>query len=218
MVHRLLITTGLAVVAILRIIGNALYQPDDGERISTWSIRKRDARIFFLLLFGLWIAAAVGLSVAQYASEPPRMLQWATPPPHVGDGSAYAVTQRFGGIVVPLMAVALVLTSVVRAAGRTLMGIVRYIDEKILIPFVEAKAVAPRLETRLAEITAEVTANVTAEVTDAITAAVTAEATAAVTARTDEQWADWLVRRDAALAQGLEFNEPRPDEISLSER
>lgn len=38
MFSRLVIAAGTAVVAILRAVGRALYEPDDGERVSTWSI------------------------------------------------------------------------------------------------------------------------------------------------------------------------------------
>ena len=59
MTRKLFVLTGAVIVAILRTIGRALYQPDDGERVSTWSIRKRDARIFYLLLSGLWLVVAI---------------------------------------------------------------------------------------------------------------------------------------------------------------
>ena len=224
MAHRLLIATGLAVVTILRVIGSVLYQPDDGERVSAWSIRKRDARIFFLLLSGLWIVAVAGLSVAQYAAEPPRVLQWATLPPHVGDGSAYAVIQRFGGIVVPLLVAALVLTPLIAANGRFLMLLARYIDEKILTPYINAYA-ERRARERLAEAASkasepmvEAIARAAVEAAAKSAAEAIAQATiqahAEATAHNNERWADWLARRDAALAQGREFNEPRPDEIN----
>lgn len=219
MTQKLFVLTGAVIVAILRTIGRALYQPDDGERVSTWSVRKRDARIFYLLLSGLWLAAAAALAWAQYASAAPRVLEWATPPPHIGDGSAYAVVQRFGAVVIPLMAVALILTPVLSNTGRFLMTLAQFINEKILDPIIEAKVVAPRLaprEERLREeLTAAVTESVISEVTAAVTEAVTAEVTvavtASVTAAVDERWAGWVARRDAALAEGRDFDEPRPD-------
>ena len=199
MAHRLLIATGLALVTILRIVGGALYHPDEGERVSTWSIRKRDARIFFLLLYGLWITGAVALAYSQYSSAPLPMIKWATLPPHVGDGAPYVVVQRLGSVAVPLMVAALVLTPVLTSTGRIMMSFSRFINDKILDPIIEAKAVAPRIENRLAEARAEATAEATAK------------ATAEATAHTNELWANWVVRRDEALAQGREFNEPRPD-------
>ena len=219
MSQKLFVLTGAVIVAILRAIGRALYQPDDGERVSTWSVRKRDARIFYLLLSGLWLAAAAALAWAQYVPAAPRVLEWATPPPHIGDGSAYAVVQRFGAVVIPLMAVALILTPILSNTGRFLMTLAQFINEKILDPILEAKVVAPRLaprEERLREeltaaVTAEVTAAVTASVTAEVTATVIAEVTASVTAEVDERWAGWLARRDAALAEGRDFDEPRPD-------
>ena len=205
-------------MAILRAAGRALYQPNDAaaERVSTWSVRRRDARIFYLLLSGLWLAAASALACGQYAPAPPRVIEWATPPPHIGDGSVYVVAPRFGAVVIPLMAVALVLTPVLAGAGRFLMTLSQFINEKILDPIIEAKIAGPRLAAReqeqkkaiydriVAEVTAEVAATVRDKMRDEIAATVRDEVT--------QQWAGWVARRDAALAQGLDFNEPRPDE------
>ena len=277
MFSRLVIAAGTAVVAILRAVGRVLYEPDDGERVSTWSIRKRDARTFYLLLAGLWMGAAAALAWGQYDDAPPRVVEWALLPPHAGDGSVYAVAQRFGALVIPLMAAALLLTPAVTGAGRFLMTIARFINEKILDPFIEAKAIAPRMVAREEELqarlrvredelqaqeeemqaredelrsremqTREVELRTQEEELRAqemqvrshelqvrslelqvreeelqaqeseLQARLTAEREtrlAAEVARTDEQWACWLARRDAALAQGQAFDEPRPDEV-----
>ena len=165
--------------------------------MSTWSIRKRHAQVFFLLLYGLWFAAVAVLAYTQYAANPLRMIEWATPLPHIGDGTAYAVVQRFGAVVVPLMVIALMLTPILIKAGRILMSLARFINDKILDPLIDAKVVAPNAER--------------------ITELVTERVTEQVTADNNEQWIGWLTRRDAALAQGLEFNEPRPDKINGSE-
>ena len=69
----------------------------------------------------------------------------------------------------------------------------------------------PALEKVRAEIAAEVTQTVTAEMVQMVNAEISA-----ATTRNNEQWASWLARRDAALAQGLGFNEPRPDEVDVS--
>lgn len=148
LMNRIIIATGTAVVAVLRVIGGALYQPDDGERVSTWSVRKRDARTFYLLLAALWIGAAGGLAWAQYDPAPPRVVEWATLPPHTGDGSVFVVGQRFGVVVIPLLAAALLLTPVMAGIGRVLMTIVSFINEKILDPFIESQAIAPRMAVR----------------------------------------------------------------------
>ena len=148
LINRLIIATGTAIVAVLRVIGGALYQPDDGERVSTWSVRKRDARAFYLLLTALWVGAAAGLGWAQYDPAPPRVLEWATLPPHTGDGSVFVVTQRFGVVVIPLLAAALLLTPIVTGIGRILMTIASFINEKILDPFIESQAIAPRMAVR----------------------------------------------------------------------
>ena len=104
------------------------------------------------------------------------------------------------------------------------MSLSQFINEKILDPIIDAKIVAPNAdkiraavaarvtEEVTAQVTEEVTAQVTEEVTAQVTEEVTAQVTEEVTARTSEQWAAWIARRDEALAQGLEFNEPRPDQ------
>ena len=193
--------------------------------MSTWSVRRRDARVFYLLLSGLWLAAASALACGQYAPAPPRVIEWATPPPHIGDGSVYVVAPSFGAIVLPLMAVALVLTPVLAGAGRSLMTLSQFINEKILDPIIEAKIAGPRLAAReqeqekaiydriVAEVTAEVAAAVRDEVTAAVRDEVRDEVAAAVRGEVTRQWTGWVARRDAALAQGLDFNEPRPDEV-----
>ena len=210
--------TGNALVAVLRAVGSAFYEPDDQERVSTWSIRKQDARVFFLLLYGWWFAAVAVLAYAQYAANPLRMIEWATPSPHVGDGTAYAVIQRFGAVVVPLMVIALMLTPILIKAGRILMSLAQFINDKILDPLIDAKIVAPNAERISERVSERVTAQVTEQVTERVTTQVTERVTAQVTARTNEQWVGWLARRDAALAQGLEFNEPRPDEADIAPR
>ena len=80
------------------------------------------------------------------------------------------------------------------------MSLSQFINEKILDPIIDAKIVAPNADKIRAAVAARVTEEVTAQVTEE------------VTARTSEQWAAWIARRDEALAQGLEFNEPRPDQ------
>ena len=97
------------------------------------------------------------------------------------------------------------------------MTLSQFINEKILDPIIEAKIAGPRLAAReqeqekaiydriVAEVTAEVAATVRDKMRDEIAATVRDEVT--------QQWAGWVARRDAALAQGLDFNEPRPDEV-----
>ena len=100
------------------------------------------------------MGAAAALVWGQYDDAPPRVVEWALLPPHAGDGSVYVVAQRFGALVIPLMAAALLLTPAVTGAGRFLMTIARFINEKILDPFIEAKAIAPRMVAREEELQA----------------------------------------------------------------
>ena len=93
------------------------------------------------------------------------------------------------------------------------MSLARFINDKILDPLIDAKVVAPNAE----RITELVTERVTEQVTERVTEQVTERVTEQVTADNNEQWIGWLTRRDAALAQGLEFNEPRPDKNNGSE-
>ena len=203
---RLIVVTGAVIVAILRAVGRALYQPDDAaaERLSTWRVRRRDARIFYLLLSGLWLAAASALRPGPAACH--RM------------GHATATHRRrqrvcSGAVVIPLMAVALVLTPVLAGAGRFLMTLSQFINEKILDPIIEAKIAGPRLAEREQEQEKEIYDRIVAEVTAAVRDEVRDEVAATVRGEVTQQWAGWVARRDAALAQGLDFNEPRPDEV-----
>lgn len=139
------------------------------------------------------------------------------------------------------------------------MTIARFINEKILDPFIEAKAIAPRMEAREEQMRAreaELRAQESQAQEDELRVredelraqemqvrcqelqvlapelqvreeqlraqeselqarfAVEQEARlAAEVARNNQQWAGWLARRDAALGQGQEFDEPRPDEV-----
>ena len=221
--RRFIIAAGTAIVVALRAIGGALYQPDDGERVSTWSIRRREARVFYLLLAALWIGAAAGLAWSQYDPAPPRVVEWATLPPHPGDGSVYVVAQRFGAVVIPLMAAALLLTPILVGIGRFLMIIARFINEKILDPFIESQAIAPRmvvheqrLQAREAELQTRESDLQTRESGLQTRESDLQTRESELQTREDAlqrhaQWSDWIARRDFALAQGLEFNEPRPD-------
>ena len=75
MTRYILLKAGAALAATLAAIAGILYQPDEGERPDTWSIRRQDARIFFPLLYLLWIAAAAVLAWAQFDPDPPALLQ-----------------------------------------------------------------------------------------------------------------------------------------------
>ena len=132
------------------------------------------------------------------------------------------------------------------------MNIVQFINEKILDPFIEAHAIAPRMAAREKELQARVAElreqalqaqeqelqakeeelrvlelrvraqelqvreeelrTREAEAQARLVAGSQARFTAEV-ARNNEQWAAWLARRDAALAQGQPFDEPRPDGV-----
>ena len=87
------------------------------------------------------------------------------------------------------------------------MAISRFINDKILEPYVESKAIAPRLAVREAELEERWQEKWRAREAEL------QEMWQARIQDNDAQWAAWTARRDAALAQGREFKEPRPDEI-----
>lgn len=112
------------------------------------------------------------------------------------------------------------------------MGIASFITDKILDPFIETHAIAPRMAAREAERQERLEKERQARETELRLERQLREAKLyakemelqARTARLDaaeemhrriqfnnEMWAGWIARRDAAMAQGLEFNEPRPD-------
>ena len=130
----ILLKAGAALVAALAAIAGILYQPDEGARPDTWSIRRQDARIFFPLLYLLWIAAATVLAWAQFAPDPPALLQRLTLPPHQGDGAAYTVLQRFAAIAIGLAILAMILTPLIANTGRLIMTLAQTIIRKWIQP------------------------------------------------------------------------------------
>ena len=114
-----------------------------------------------------------------------------------------------------MAAVLPLLTPATVSIGRVLMGIASFITYKILEPFVETHAIAPRMAVREAEMQAREEALLAKEMElQARTARVdAAEEMHRRIQLNNEMWVSWIARRDAALAQGLEFNEPRPDGV-----
>ena len=187
MTRYIIIKAGAVLVATLVAVAGILYQPDEGERSDAWSIRRRDARIFFPLLYLIWIGAGAALSWSQFAPEPPALLQRLTLPPHRGDGAAYIVLARFAAIAIGLAVLAMILTPIITNTGRLIMTLAQIIARKWI---------KPGMDKMIAEGSA-----------DAIAA--TAAATASAS---NKEWRHWLNRRDAALAKGEPFTEPAPDE------
>lgn len=186
------IRAGAALAAVLSAIGGVLYQPDEGERAATWSIRRQDARIFFPLLYLLWIAVALALCWAQFAPEPPALLQRITLPPHEGNGAAYSVLARFAAVALGLAVTAMLLTPIITNTGRLIMTIAQLITKKF---------VQPGLDKLRNEGKAEGIAQGVAQGETQGRAAAYIEFRA------------WLNRREDAIARGEPFSEPAPDEV-----
>ena len=183
MTRYIIIKAGAVLVATLVAVAGILYQPDEGERSDAWSIRRRDARIFFPLLYLIWIGAGVALSWSQFAPEPPALLQRLTLPPHRGDGAAYIVLARFAAIAIGLAVLAMILTPIITNTGRLIMTLAQIIARKWIKPGM-----------------------------DKMIAEGSADAVAATASTSNKEWRNWLNRRDAALAKGEPFTEPVPDE------
>ena len=235
----LLMVAGSAIAAALRFIGGILYRPDEeGERTSIWSVRRRDAQLFFTMTFAFWAIAASSLACVQYQPDAPELL-WQIAPP-LADGetpTVYTLVERFGKTVVGLAAAAMFLTPILITTGRCLMAIAKFINEKLLVPRVN-KIVEPHLNRKLAEIdeaaaesraeslaeaiaeaiaeiraetVAETRAETAAEIRAEAIAEIRAEAAAEIRAEVNSLWRRWLERRNAALARGENFDEPPPD-------
>ena len=203
MTRYILLKAGAALVATLAAIAGILYQPDEGERPDTWSIRRQDARIFFPLLYLIWIAAAAALAWAQFAPDPPALLQRLTPPPHQGDGAAYFALARFSAIAIGLAILAMILTPLITNAGRLIMTLAQTIIRKWIQPGMD-------------KMIAEGSADAIAAAAAAAAATAAADATAVTASANNKEWRAWLTRRDAALALGQPFHEPAPDETSAA--
>ena len=218
MTRYIIIKAGAVLVATLVAVAGILYQPDEGERSDAWSIRRRDARIFFPLLYLIWIGAGAALSWSQFAPEPPALLQRLTLPPHRGDGAAYIVLARFAAIAIGLAVLAMILTPIITNTGRLIMTLAQIIARKWIKPGMDkmiaegsADAIAAAAEAAAAAATAAAAA-ATADAVAAATTTATATATAATASASNKEWRHWLNRRDAALAKGEPFTEPAPDE------
>ena len=207
MTRYILIKAGAVLVATLVAVAGILYQPDEGERSDAWSIRRRDARIFFPLLYLIWIGAGAALSWSQFAPEPPALLQRLTLPPHRGDGAAYIVLARFAAIAIGLAVLAMILTPIITNTGRLIMTLAQIIARKWI---------KPGMDKMIAEGSADAIAAAAEAAAAAATAAATTAATAATASASNKEWRHWLNRRDAALAKGEPFTEPAPDEASQS--
>ena len=205
------IRAGAALAAVLSAIGGVLYQPDKGERAATWSIRRQDARIFFPLLYLLWIAVALALCWAQFAPEPTALLQQITLPPHEGNGAAYSVLARFSAVTIGLAVIAMLLTPIITNTGRLIMTIAQLITRKFVQPGLDklrnegkAEGIAEGVAQGLAEGVAQGLAQGVAQ---GVAQGETQGRAAAYT-----EFRAWLNRREAAIARGEPFSEPAPDE------
>ncbi len=218
----LLLAAGSAIAAALRFIGGILYQPDTEERTSVWSVRRRDAQLFFTMTFVFWTLAAALLAYVQYGPDAPEILYRMAPPlPPGATPTVYNLVERFGGIVIGLAAAAMLLTPTLTVSGRCLMGIARFINEKLLVPRVN-KMVESHLNRRLAEARAESIAETQAIVHNQIRDEGRAEGHAVghavASAEANRRWRQWLERHDAALARGEPFDEPAPDQAGPPRR
>ena len=214
----LLMVAGAAIAAALRFIGGILYRPDEGERTSIWSVRRRDAQLFFTMTFAFWAIAAGALAYVQYQPDAPELLWQIAPPLANGETpTVYTLVERFGKTVVGLVAAAMFLTPILTTTGRCLMAIAKFINEKLLVPRVN-KIVEPHLNRKLAEIDeaaaksrAEAIAKIRAETAAEIRAEGRSQGHAEGRAEVNSLWRRWLERRNAALARGENFDEPPPD-------
>ena len=197
------IRAGAALAAVLSVIGGVLYQPDEGERAATWSIRRQDARIFFPLLYLLWIAVALALCWAQFAPEPPALLQRITLPPHEGTGAAYSVLARFSAVAIGLAVIAMLLTPIITNTGRLIMTIAQLITRKFVQPGLDKL----RNESKAEGIAQGVAQGVAQGIAQGVAQGETQGRAAAYI-----EFRAWLNRREAAIARGESFSEPAPDE------
>ena len=74
------------------------------------------------------------LCYAQFAPEPPALLQRITLPPHTGDGAAYSVLARFSAVAIGVAVAAMLLTPMITNTGRLIMTIAQILTRKFVQP------------------------------------------------------------------------------------
>lgn len=167
--------------------GGLLYAPTPTPRHDPFSIPAEYARIFFPLMYLLWGLALASQIVELYGlpdRHPEPSGYW---PTHLAAYADFVI--RFGSLAFGLTILLIPVTIVLVKLGRLLMSLARNIENHILP----------------ASIREEIKAGVAAGINEAVDKALD---------KRDQNWREWLARRDQAHAQGLPFSEPPPSEMT----
>ena len=164
---------------VLRKSSEILKTPGSTERLPIWSVTVGQAGIFFTLVFWLWFAA-IGYLVYDCIVEARKIT------PEI----VMATVVRFGTMVIPIAAIAMVLSAMITKAWERAYKLRRVFAVKILDKLHE-KLVEPLLAAGRAEGRTEGHTEGRAE---GIT-----------------EYRDWQTRKEEAEAKGKPFDEPPPE-------
>ena len=123
------------------------------EHVSDWSVAARDAKTFFRIVGGLWLAALV---FAFYRKRDELLWDSGAGGPadqawlDVGD-FIFATLADFGTVGIATTIVAMLLTRVVNKTGELLMSLYQFVVNRYVIPVIEAHKAEGRDQGRAEE-------------------------------------------------------------------
>ena len=123
------------------------------EHVSVWSVNARDAKTFFRIVGGLWLAG-LGFAFYRNRNELPRDSDaggladqaWLD----VGDFT-FAALADFGTVGIAITIVAMLLTRAVNKTGELLMSLYQFVVNRYVIPVIEAHKAEGRDQGRAEE-------------------------------------------------------------------
>ena len=183
--------------------------PGSPDWVSALSVKKRDLWIFMPVLFMMWVLTVTLLAYVQYTAEPHPFVLNIVPSRTEESGHVYRIAERFGVLVIPLVAVAMVVTPTLKVGATAVRKLFLLLAHRL--PRRLAMAISNILsgsfvEQRVAEIRAEGVA----QVRDQIHAQGKAEGKVEGEAKANRLWQEWNRRRMEAEAEGSRFDEPPP--------
>ena len=179
--------------------------PGSPDWVSALSVKKRDLRIFMPVLFTMWVLTVMLLAYVQYMAEPHPFVLNIVPSRTEESGHVYRIAERFGVVVIPLVAVAMVVTPTLKVGATAVRKLFLLLAHRL--PRRLAMAISNILsrsfvEQRVAEIRAEGIAIGEAEGET--------KGEAKGVAKANRLWQEWNRRRVEAEAEGRRFDEPPP--------
>ena len=179
--------------------------PGTPDWVSALSVRKPNMRIFTYVLFAMWVLTVMLLAYVQYTAEPHPFVLNIVPSRTEESGHVYRITERFGKVVIPLVAAAMVVTPILKVGAKVawqlFVLLAHRLPRRLAMVFSNILS-SSFVEQRVAEIRAEGVAQVRDQIH--------AEGEAKGEAKANRLWQEWNRRRVEAEAEGRRFDEPPP--------